>query len=298
MKAYAKINLLLRICGRLSNGYHRLITLMHTIDLCDEVEIEYDSGKAFGISIDCGHALDIDEKSNLCYLAADAFFSRMNKKNEIMPFVHIRVKKNIPSQAGLGGGSSDAACVLRLLQEHFGKPFSKRQLHSIASTLGADVPFFLYGGCAVCEGTGEIITRVQSLDGLQLIIVKPSEGVMTPQCFKLADEYGFDEGKIDDEYFSFADILDYSQLEPLDKVLDIKNLLINDLERPARELMPKIGEVIDIIDEQGSLHTAMSGSGSACFGLFTSEEDAKRAFDSLSGDQRLSDCRIYHSVTC
>lgn len=298
MKAYAKINLFLRICGKLGNGYHRLITFMQAIELADDIEISFDYDREFGISVSCDGALDIDEEQNLCYLAAKEFYSKLIlESGKALPFTSISVTKNIPSQAGLGGGSSDAAVVLMSLQKEFGNPFSKKELNRMASNLGADVAFFLYGDAAICKGTGDIVEPAKSFSRIPMLVIKPSVGVSTPLCFKEVDKYGLDESILPREYFKFDELISGAPEDSIERAKALKEFFVNDLQKPAVCMVEEISQLIKGLDEQGSFFSAMSGSGSAVFGLFENEQAQKQAYDSLKKNHRLAECDIYLTYT-
>ncbi|MDO4876863.1 MAG: 4-(cytidine 5'-diphospho)-2-C-methyl-D-erythritol kinase, partial [Oscillospiraceae bacterium] len=176
--ANAKINLFLRVKGTLPNGYHSLYTVMQEIACADQITVNIDDTRK-GFKINCIGRSDIDPKKNLCRKACDRFYSNMKKIREgfVPPYTEIELIKNIPSESGMGGGSSDAAAILLVLQEHFGNPFEEEQLLKIAVNVGADVPFFLYGGTALCEKVGEDVTPIGNLAGLGVLIAKPDAGV-------------------------------------------------------------------------------------------------------------------------
>ena len=305
-RARAKINLFLRVCGTTDNGYHRLYMLMQEVGLCDELSIELDYGRPFGIEVVSGSG--VPQEKDLCYRAAGAFYDRLREIHgrgedtvripspetetdiEHLPHTLIKVKKNIPSQAGLGGGSSDAAAVLMSLNEHFRLPLT-RELGELSAGLGADVPFFLYGGSRICEGIGEIIRPVPSLAGVPVILIKPEQGVSTPECFRLSDESRkeFDE---DSYRTQIETVLSNEELMPLGRIKNLKHILINDLEAPAISLVPAISDVKDELIKNGAVYASMTGSGSCVFGIFEDEMTRDSAFLKLRG---LSGCQVFSS---
>ena len=204
--ANAKLNLFLRVRGILPNGYHSLYSVMQEIDLADSLTVNIYPERESGFDIRCIGRNDIDPDKNLCSKAKDRFFSYLRKKAGAdpsiefkIPYIEMVLTKRIPSESGMGGGSSDAAAVLMVLQEHFGNPFTDEELNQLAVNVGADVPFFLYGGTCICESVGEDIRQLESLAGIPLLIVKPSEGVSTPECFHAIDskplpEFDAEEG--------------------------------------------------------------------------------------------------------
>ncbi|MCR4688007.1 MAG: 4-(cytidine 5'-diphospho)-2-C-methyl-D-erythritol kinase [Saccharofermentans sp.] len=289
--ANAKINLFLRVTGRLPNGYHKLYSIMQEIGISDDLKITIGEGTS-GIEVVCPGRADIEPEHNLCYKAADRFLSKLKKKtlsegnSFTSPHIRIDLTKNIPSESGMGGGSSDAAAVLVVMQEHFDSPFTEEELAGIAVNVGADVPFFLYGGTCLCEMVGEQITPLNHLEGLPLVIAKPKGGVSTPLCFKMIDSNplpDFDEGA----YAGFVNELD-SRIGKGEDVLPFiaanEDLLINDLQAPGIECVPEIATIIQRFKDNGAAYTAMTGSGSAVFAMFPDKESAKSCADKLKED--------------
>ncbi|MCH4153668.1 MAG: 4-(cytidine 5'-diphospho)-2-C-methyl-D-erythritol kinase [Saccharofermentans sp.] len=301
--ANAKVNLFLRICGRLQNGYHKLYTVMQELDFCDDITVNIDSGRMSGIEVICRGRSDIDPRKNLCYKAADRFYSQMSKKYTdnrfVSPFTEIEITKRIPSEAGMGGGSSDAAAVLVVLQEHFNNPFTEDELSRIAVNVGADVPFFLYGGTCLCEMVGEVVTPLASLAGMDILVVKPEKGVSTPDCFARIDDKPsgtFDAGI----YSGFTDALSVERQTNTDKleaILRFKDCLINDLQEPAAEFVPQINDIVDLLYDAGASCAVMSGSGSAVFALFEDTKSAETARETVAGDPRSAGCDIILTKT-
>ena len=286
ISATAKINLYLRVCGTLPNGYHRLNTLMHEISLSDEVQVTVDDDREHEIVAVCRGGKPIPNNKNLCYKAAVRFFSALKKSKGVkkLPYVEITIDKNIPSEAGIGGGSSDAAAVILSLAEHYGNPFTIEELNEIAAHTGADTPFFLYGGACVCEGFGEEITSIEPLTGLSLLLIKPKDGVSTPWCFSKYDDDVDGRPTFDEKSYELFKKALYEADKPLEVIKNIKELLVNDLSKYAEEKLPQIKEAREKLDELGAEFASMSGSGSCVFGIF--EDEAKRdlAYDKISSD--------------
>ncbi len=251
--AYAKINLTLDVTGVLKKGYHSISSVMQTISLYDEIWVEknhfgdiwvYSDGGAFA------EDMPLDE-DNTCEKAAVEFL-RYIKATE---GVDIHVKKNIPSQAGLGGGSSDAATVLRLLNRLYEANLSYDKLRKLAAKVGADVPFLVTGGCALCEGKGEVLTPIQNGLTDYVLLKKPDFGISTPEAYKL-----FDEKKLPFGNSSEAVMNKLSNNE------NIYGLLSNDLEKAVAN--PEILELKKEIVKLGGSDSLMTGSGSCVYGLF------------------------------
>ena len=298
--ANAKINLFLRVKGTLPNGYHSLYTVMQEIACADQITVNIDDTRK-GFKINCIGRSDIDPKKNLCKKACDRFYSNMKKIREgfVPPYTEIELIKNIPSESGMGGGSSDAAAILLVLQEHFGNPFEEEQLLKIAVNVGADVPFFLYGGTALCEKVGEDVTPIGNLAGLGVLIAKPDAGVSTPECFALIDKEPakpFD-GDAYAEYIESLKTPSKDASEILSKITAGGDLLVNDLESPATKLIPEISDIRTSLEELGSPYCRMTGSGSAVFALFENLEDAALAKERAKKDAVLSKCNLILAET-
>lgn len=180
--AHAKINLTLAVLGRRADGYHELDTIMHAISLADTVEIE----KADGLSLVVEAGTAPLGQENLMMRAAAWFFSETG----IAGGAVMRLWKRIPQEAGLGGGSADAAAVLRGLNCLYGNPFPLAELARRAAVIGADVPFCVMGGAARCRGIGEILTPLSAWEGLPLLIVRPAVSVSTRAAYTALDESG------------------------------------------------------------------------------------------------------------
>ena len=308
--ANAKLNLFLRVRGILPNGYHSLYSIMQEIDLADTLTINIYPELDNGFDIKCIGRNDIDPQKNLCRKARDRFFSSLRKKagadpsvpdagrwkrNEF-PYIEIVLTKRIPSESGMGGGSSDAAAVLMVLQEHFGNPFTDEELNQLAVNVGADVPFFLYGGTCLCEKVGEDIRVLTPLSDIPLLIVKPKEGVSTPECFHAIDSKPlpvFDE----ERYEAFIAGLNEDEGDPLTRFLKGGELLTNDLEIPSEEKVPLIKKVRETLLSTGARFSRMTGSGSAVFAMYDSAESRDKAYEQIKNEPDFSGCDIFSSKT-
>ena len=284
-KAYAKINLFLRLCGKYPNGYHRLFTLMQEVSVADDITITIAPDEEDEIVVaNCMEGLR--QEDDLCYKAAVKYLGLIDARD--YGKITIEVKKNIPSQAGMGGGSSDAASVIKLLQKRFKSPLTQEELTKLGKDLGADVPFFFYGKSAFCEGIGEKVTPCKGLSGLPMLIVKPKEGVSTPVCFKMCDENPpvFDEMQYKQD---IKNILD-KDFDPAKRVAAAADILINDMQGPACEILPVIGEIIRDLQETSPVYVAMSGSGSAVFSTYETKAQRDEALKNIKGDHLVIPC--------
>lgn len=276
VKAPAKVNLFLRMDGKREDGYHLLYSCMQTLSLYDEIEVSVGESDETGVSFfsDCGF-LSSDPKKNTAVAAAVRFMERLGPEKYA---VSIGLQKNIPSQAGLGGGSSDAAAVLLAMDRLFPGRVSKEELSEIALSIGADVPFFLCGGTALCEGVGEILTPIPDLSGLPMLLLKPQRGVSTPFCYKAFDAMGAENIR-EEEKKALKEDLSYGA-DPKERLIRAGRSWTNDLQAPAIQSVPEIQDGLDLLSEGGALFSAMSGSGSAVFGIFEKEEDIRRLMGS------------------
>ena len=262
--------------GKREDGYHLLYSCMQTLSLYDEIEVSVGESDETGVSFfsDCGF-LSSDPKKNTAVAAAVRFMERIGPEKYA---VSIGLQKNIPSQAGLGGGSSDAAAVLLAMDRLFPGRVSKEELSEIALSIGADVPFFLCGGTALCEGVGEILTPMPDLSGLPMLLLKPQRGVSTPFCYKAFDAMGAENIR-EEEKKALKEDLSYGA-DPKERLIRAGRSWTNDLQAPAIQSVPEIQDGLDLLSGGGALFSAMSGSGSAVFGIFEKEEDIRRLMGS------------------
>ena len=253
--------------GKREDGYHLLYSCMQTLSLYDEIEVSVGESDEAGVSFfsDCGF-LSSDPKKNTAVAAAVRFMERLGPEKYA---VSIGLQKNIPSQAGLGGGSSDAAAVLLAMDRLFPGKVSKEELSEIALSIGADVPFFLCGGTALCEGVGEILTPMPDLSGLPMLLLKPQRGVSTPFCYKAFDAMGAENIR-EEEKKALKEDLSYGA-DPKERLIRAGRSWTNDLQAPAIQSVPEIQDGLDLLSGGGALFSAMSGSGSAVFGIFEKE---------------------------
>ena len=178
--AFAKINLTLDVLGKRDDGFHDIKTVMQTISLRDDVEIDVGTGKPWVLKCD-KEGIPCDER-NLAWKAAKLFEEVTGKD---LGGIEIRITKRIPSEAGLAGGSADAAAVLRALNEHFGAPLSIGALAEVGGQIGSDIPFCVIGGTCMCEGRGEKLRRLPNMPECVIVICKPDFGVSTPALYIL-----------------------------------------------------------------------------------------------------------------
>ena len=181
--AYAKLNLTLDVLGKREDGYHDLKSVMQTVSIRDDIEIDVGTGKPWALLCDKDN-IPTDE-TNLAWKAAKLYLDTIGKDPEGL---EIRIVKRIPVQAGLGGGSADAAAVLRALNRHYGSPMSLPALAELGAQIGSDVPFCVLCGTAVVEGKGDRIRKLPDMPDCIFVICKPDFSVSTPELYAKIDE--------------------------------------------------------------------------------------------------------------
>ncbi len=269
LTSYAKINLTLSITGRREDGYHLLESMMQEISLADTLEME---AIPHGISLTCTDpTLPTDEK-NLCYRAAKRYLEAGGFEGG----VRIHLTKIIPHGAGMGGGSSNAAAVLKGMSALYPAVLP---LDQIALGLGADVPFFLQGKTGFCKGIGEVISPVLFPGKKEVfcVVAKNCPGLSTPAIYKAFDEGGCPAIKRPSEEAIRKALLSSPEA--------FYPLMHNDLEAAAMALRPEIGELKGRILSQGADAAMMTGSGSAVFGLFSQKEKASACAEALKQEK-------------
>ncbi len=269
-KAYAKINLFLDVVARREDGFHDIKTVMHSVSLCDEITLSCAPSKKTQVKISVGGNKYIPtDKRNLAVRAGLLYLERAQLTSEVT----IRLDKRIPVSAGLAGGSSDAGAVLRAMNRMFDRVFSERALSNIASELGSDVPYCLYGKTALCEGRGEIMTKLPDTLKLHTVIAIGREHISTPIAYSLLDEKysGFD-GSIQ----TGGDVA-YTRLEAMLREGKIdSDCLYNVFESAVLPECPDATKIKEILLSSGAVGAMMSGSGPSVFGIFKTESEAVR----------------------
>lgn len=258
--AFAKLNLTLDVLGKREDGYHDIKSVMQTISIRDDVELDVGTGKPWTLA--CTNPDIPTDESNLAWKAAEVYCEAMGFDPQGLA---IRITKRIPTQAGLGGGSADGAAVLRALNRHYGHPLSIMALAELGARVGSDVPFCTLGGTALVEGRGEKLRKLPSLPECIFVVCKPDFSVSTPELYRRID------------CIALAQRPNHQAMESA--------LLSGDLERVARELGNVFDPVVtadhlelnyikSIFNTYGSLNQQLTGTGSACFALLTEFEYA------------------------
>lgn len=255
--ANAKINLALDVLNRRPDGYHTVRMIMQSLSLCDTLTLrKTDTPDITLVALNPQHFPDVTwDEHNLIYKAAKLFLDTYPAENG----VQIVIDKQIPSAAGLAGGSSDAAATLKGLNLLFETGLSTEDLQALGVKLGADVPYCLQLGTALSEGIGEILTPLKPAPALYCTLVKPATAVSTKYVYEHLDLSTAKHPDID------------AALAAIDKgnITELCNNLDNILEPVARTLCPEVAEIEEKLKEMGALGACMSGSGPTVFGLFT-----------------------------
>lgn len=272
VKAPAKINLFLRMDGKRDDGYHLLYSVFQTLSLSDEIRVSVlprakDQSSVPIVIRSSGENLPEDITKNTVYQAAKRYLDAVSEDGAE---ITIDLSKKIPSQAGLGGGSSDAAAVLKAMNQLFDGAVSDEGLQKIAVSIGADVPFFLTGGTALCEGVGEIVTPLPDLSGLHVLLLKPPKGVSTPSCYAAFDRTGASPLTAEEKTLLKETLSGEGSSE--ERFRQAFRHWSNDLQPAAAETVPEIEKGIALMKEHGASFSAMTGSGSCVFGFFEEEE--------------------------
>ena len=258
--AFAKLNLTLDVLGKREDGYHDLRSVMQTISIRDDIEIDIGTGKPW--SLECSAEGIPTDESNLAWKAAQVFCTALNKEPDGLT---IRIRKRIPSGAGMGGGSADAAAVLRALNRHYGSPLSILALAELGQQVGSDVPFCVLGGTAMVEGRGERLRKLPEIPDCVFVVCKPDFSVSTPELYRKLDTVAIarhpdnramESALIASDLGKVADLIE----NVFDPVVTAEHLELNYIK--------------SICNSYGALGMQMTGSGSAVFAIMPSFEYA------------------------
>jgi len=262
--APAKVNLHLKVLAKRRDGYHELVTLMQRISLFDELQFLPAPGR--GIILHCPDANLPENRENIVYRAAEAFYRRLGAPAGI----EITLKKRIPLAAGLGGGSSNAATTLLALNDLAGNPLDPDILMEMGASLGADVPFFIFGRTAWAFGIGDRLEAVNSPPRLHFLLVNPGFELATGKVYEALN------------FTLTKEIIHYSIPRFFERHDVIKGLH-NDLERVSIRLHPVLEDIKSLLLGHGAAGALMSGSGPTIFGVFDNEDMVVKAEQSLQG---------------
>ena len=264
IQAFAKLNLTLDILGKREDGYHDLRMVMQSITLADTLTLEENQGEGLRVSANL-RFLPTGEK-NLAAAAALRFWEALGREPEDLD---IRIEKRIPVCAGMAGGSSDAAAVLRALNQRSGEPFSPKELAQIGERVGSDVPYCVLGGTALAEGRGEVLTPLPPLPRCWVVACKPDFPVSTPELFAQADRVKLRRRP------DTSGLISALEAGDLGGVARRMYNVFEDVLPPR--LAVRVAEIKNRLVQCGALGANMSGSGPTAFGLFEGREEAERA---------------------
>ncbi len=258
--AFAKINLTLDVLGKRPDGYHDLKSVMQTISIRDDIEIDVGTGRPWCLKCDKEN-IPTDER-NLAWKAAKVYLDAMGKDPDGL---EIRITKRIPSQAGLGGGSADAAAVLRALNRHYGEPLSIMALAELGAQVGSDVPFCTLCGTAMVEGRGERLRKLPDLPECFFVVCKPEFSVSTPELYQKLDETPIGTRPNNQAMESAIVAGDLGRIAEnvcnvFDPVVTAEHLELNYIK--------------SLCNSYGAVAQQMTGSGSAVFAIMPSFEYA------------------------
>ena len=261
-QAHAKINLALHVTGRRADGYHTIESLAVFTRFGDRVEIELSDSDEFSVSGKYASAVPLDD-SNLVLKARDAL--RRQAGLQQTPPVAIRLEKNLPVASGVGGGSSDAAAVLRGLIRTWELDLDNPELARTGISLGADVPMCLAAKPLIARGVGDELSMVHGFPALGLVLVNPGVAVSTAEVFNALEKRDNAALPALPRNFDFHSVRNWLEITR------------NDLEPAAGTIQPAIGKALSVLNKAGAGFARMSGSGATCFGLFETGNVAKRA---------------------
>lgn len=281
IQAFAKLNLTLDILGKREDGYHDLRMVMQSITLADTLTLEENQGEGLRVSANL-RFLPTGEK-NLAAAAALRFWEALGREQEDLD---IRIEKRIPVCAGMAGGSSDAAAVLRALNQRAGDPFSPKELARLGERVGSDVPYCVLGGTALAEGRGEVLTPLPPLPRCWVVACKPDFPISTPELFAQADRVKLRRRP------DTAGLVAALEAGDLGGVARRMYNVFEDV-LPAR-LYTRVAEIKNDLIQCGALGANMSGSGPTAFGLFDRLEAAQEARACLA--QRYRDTFLCETV--
>lgn len=281
IQAFAKLNLTLDILGKREDGYHDLRMVMQSITLADTLTLEENQGEGLRVSANL-RFLPTGEK-NLAAAAALRFWEALGREQEDLD---IRIEKRIPVCAGMAGGSSDAAAVLRALNQRAGEPFSPKELARLGERVGSDVPYCVLGGTALAEGRGEVLTPLAPLPRCWVVACKPDFPISTPELFAQADRVKLRRRP------DTAGLVAALEAGDLGGVARRMYNVFEDV-LPAR-LYTRVAEIKNDLIQCGALGANMSGSGPTAFGLFDRLEAAQEARSCLT--QRYRDTFLCETV--
>ncbi len=266
-KAYAKLNISLDVSSRREDGYHEMVMVMQTISLYDDIEVSLnDSGKVRAKTN--LHFIPGDER-NLAVKAALKFLQAIGREGQ---GVFIKIDKSVPVGAGMGGGSSDAAAVLRAMNRLFGFPLSRAELEELACSVGSDVAFCVAGGTALATGRGEKLSPMPSLPDCIFVVCKPEFSISTPELFRKLDQIAL---RRHPDTAGLVAAIEQGQLSQMCR------RMYNVFEDVDDRRMRTVSEIKSLLLDHGALGAVMTGTGSAVFGVFQAGMETRSVCDIL-----------------
>jgi 4-(cytidine 5'-diphospho)-2-C-methyl-D-erythritol kinase len=290
VKAFAKINLCLDVLRRKENGYHEVEMVMTNVDIFDVLEIkELEEKKILLKSYNMDLAMD---ETNLIYKA----IALLQKETGKTFGVEVLLEKNIPMEAGMAGGSADAAATLKAVNELFALGVSDERLLELGASLGADIPFCIMGGTVLASGIGEKLRRLSPLPKMKLLIVKPKAGLSTKKVYESLDIDGLNKaGFIHKDVGEMVSVIESDEADKT-KIEKIAGRLDNILEVPSIRLLPLIADIKQKMLDNNCLGALMSGSGTAIFGIYENDEDMIKTKEILEKDDRINYIQITNTL--
>ena len=290
VKAFAKINLCLDVLRRKENGYHEVEMVMTNVDIFDVLEIkELEEKKILLKSYNTDLAMD---ETNLIYKA----IALLQKETGKTFGVEVLLEKNIPMEAGMAGGSADAAATLKAVNELFPLGVSDERLLELGASLGADIPFCIMGGTVLASGIGEKLRRLSPLPKMKLLIVKPKAGLSTKKVYESLDIDGLNKaGFIHKDVGEMVSVIESDEADKT-KIEKIAERLDNILEVPSIRLLPLIADIKQKMLDNNCLGALMSGSGTAIFGIYENDEDMQKTKEILERDDRINYIQITNTL--
>ena len=271
-KAYAKLNISLDVTGRRDDGYHDMVMVMQSVSLCDELQLRLnDSGK---ISASSNLRFIPSDERNLAVRAALRYLEAVGESGQGL---HIDMRKNIPVGAGMAGGSADAAAVLRGMNVLYGQRLNRKELEELACAVGSDVAFCVAGGTALAKGRGEILEDLPPLPDCFFAICKPEFSISTPELFRKLDETPL---RRHPDTAGLVEAIGRGELK------EMCRRMYNVFEDVPDRRMRTVAEIKGRLLDHGALGAMMTGTGSAVFGVFREEAEARSAADALRGEYR------------
>lgn len=261
IQAPAKVNLRLDVLRKRSDGFHDLRNVMERVSIHDEIQINIVEK---GLVVECEHEAVPENEENIAFRALKEILAYSSRNVG----VEVKIKKNIPVASGMGGGSSNAAAVIKGINHLLKLKLSKEKLIKIGTKVGADVPFFLFEGPAIGEGVGDQLKRIKSIPKLLFLIVNPGIRVSTEAVYK--------------KFNCNGNHVDMEEIPSIFRTKrDVAKIFSNDLERVTIKEFPVIGEIKEEILKSGAIASLMTGSGPTVFGLFSDKNKLQKAYEKL-----------------